>query len=177
MFYKFKEEKGETDQHCMEKLYDLMENELGLQNARAIQFHRVHRVGRYNRTKTRPIVAKFAFYPDRERVRAAAKNLEGTNYSIGQQFPKEIQDRRRRLVPLMKKAKGEGKQAYISVDKLYIDGTQYVVKTDPIQPLATPAGATAITVEPAVVAAGIHMASEATSMDTGATANTAQGTA
>ena len=70
------------------------------------------------------------------------------------------------------------------MDKLYIDGTQYVVKTDPIQPLATPAGATAVTVEPAVVAAGIpeafagvHMASEATSMDTGATANTAQGTA
>ena len=184
MFYNFKEEKGETDQHCMEKLYDLMENELGLQNARAIQFHRVHRVGRYNRTKTRPIVAKFAFYPDRERVRAAAKNLEGTNYSIGQQFPKEIQDRRRRLVPLMKKAKGEGKPAYISVDKLYIDGTQYVVKTDPMQPLTTPAGATAVTVKPAVVAAGIpgafagvHMASEATSMDTGATANTAQGTA
>ena len=55
----------------------------------------------------------------------------------------------------MKKAKGEGKQAYVSVDKLYFDGTQYVVKTDPIQPLGTPVGATAVTVEPAVVAAGI----------------------
>ena len=90
MFYNFKEKKGETDQHCMKKLYALMENELDLQNARTIQFHRVHRVGRFNRTKACPIVGKFAFYPDRERVRAASKNLERTNYSIGQQFPKEI---------------------------------------------------------------------------------------
>ena len=162
LFYNFKEERGETDQQCMEKLYRLMENELALQNARDIQFHRVHRVGRFNRNKTRPIVAKFAFYPDHERVRGAAKNLEGTSYSIGQQFPKEIQDRRRRLVPIMKKAKEEGKQAFISVDKLYIDGIQYVVKTDPVGPV-TAAGA-AVTVEPAV-ATGATVG--ATAMDEG----------
>ena len=147
LFYNFKEEKDETDQHCIEKLYRLMENELAIQNARDIQFHRVHKLGRFNRNKTRPIVAKFAFYPDRERVRGAAKNLEGTDFSIGQQFPKEIQDRRRLLVPMMKKAKQEGKVAYISVDKLYIDGTQYVVKSDPIEPVAA-AGAV-VTVVPA----------------------------
>ena len=67
-------------------------------------------MGRFIRSKTRPIVVKFAFYPDRERVRAAAKNLEGMTYSIGQQLPKEIQGvRRRRLVPIMKKTKQEGK--------------------------------------------------------------------
>ena len=77
-------------------------------------------------------MAKFAFYPARESVREAAKNLEVTSHSIGQQFLKEIQDRRRRLVPIMKKAKEEGKQAYISVDQLHIDGIQYVVETDPV---------------------------------------------
>ena len=30
----------------------------------------------------------------------------------------------------MKKAKSEGREAYISVDKLYIDGTLYVSKPD-----------------------------------------------
>ena len=109
LFYNFQAERGESDQHFMEKPYRLMENELALQNARDIQFHRMHRVGRFIRSKTRPIVAKFAFYPDRERVRAAAKNIEGMTYSIGQQLPKEIQDRRRRLVPIMKKTKQEGK--------------------------------------------------------------------
>ena len=34
IFYNFKEEQGETDQLCMEKLYRLMENELALQNER-----------------------------------------------------------------------------------------------------------------------------------------------
>ena len=104
-------------------------------------------MGRFNRNKTRPIVAKFAFYPDRERVRGAAKNLEGTSFSIGQQFPKEVQDRRRVLVPMMKKAKLEGKEAYISVDKLYINGTQYVVKSDPVESVA--AAGPAVTVVPA----------------------------
>ena len=156
LFYNFKEERGESDQHCREKLYRLMENELAVQNARDIQFHRVHRVDRFNRSKTRPIVAKFAFYPDRERVLAAAKNLEGTTYSIGQQFPKEIQDRRRRLVPIMKKAKQEGKQAYISVDKLFIDGIQYVVKTDPVEPTASVADGAAVTVELNGATAGVH---------------------
>ena len=181
MFYNFKEEQGETDKKCMDKIYDLMENELNMENARNIQFHRVHRVGRFNRTKIRPIVAKFAFYPDRERVRAAAKNLEGTDFSIGQQFPKEIQERRRRLVPLMKKAKNEGKQAYISVDKLYIDGTQYVVKTDPIDPSGEPTVVTVAPVRPAGTAAGTpaafagaHVLEETAEMDTGA-ANMAQG--
>ena len=145
IFYNFKEERGETDKDCIEKLYRLMENELEIESARTIQFHRVHRMGRFNRNKTRPIVAKFAFYPDRERVRGAAKKLEGTSYSIGQQFPKEVQDRRRVLVPMMKKAKNEGKEAYISVDKLYIDETQYVVKSDPVD---SAAGA-AVTVVPA----------------------------
>ena len=111
MFYNFKQ--GETDKKCMDKIYDLMENELNMEDAGGIQFHSVHRVGRFNCTKIHQIVAKFAFYPDREHVRAATKNLQGTDYSIGQQFPKEIQEKRRHLVPLMKKAKNEGKGIHL----------------------------------------------------------------
>ena len=87
--------------------------------------HRAHRMGRYQRNKTRPIVAKFAFYPKREEIRKAAKNLEGTQYPIGQQFPKEIQERRRQLAPILKDAKSKGQKAHIAVDKLYIEGKLY----------------------------------------------------
>ena len=99
-----------------------MGEQLKIPHAKHIPIHRAHRMGRYQRTKTRPIVAKFAFYPNREDIRKAAKNLEGTQYSIGQQFPKEIQERRRQLVPLLKEAKSRGQKAHIAVDKLYIDG-------------------------------------------------------
>ena len=76
---------------------------------------------------TRPIVTKFAFFPDRERVRRAGARLREnhSHYSVGQQYPKEVQERRRALVPIMKQARDSGKDAYIVVDKLYIDKTLY----------------------------------------------------
>ena len=95
IFYGIDEEKDETDKDCVEKVLKLVENELKITHAKQILIHRAHRMGRYQRTKTRLIVAKFAYFPNREEIRKAAKNFEGTNYSIGQQFPKEIQERRR----------------------------------------------------------------------------------
>ena len=96
-----------------------------VENSRSIRFDRVHRLGKYDATKTRPIIAKFCFFQDRELVRKSAKNLEGTQYSVSQQFPKEIQARRKELEPTLKKLKNEGKKAYLSVDKLYVDGRLY----------------------------------------------------
>ena len=130
IFYKIPEQRDETAQDCEDKVRNLIEREMNVSSAREIRFHRVHRIGRFNRNKTRPIVAKFAFYPDRETVRKAAKNLEGTNFSVGQQFPKEIMERRKRLVPIMKQAKSAGKDAYISFDKLYINGVLYKDNVD-----------------------------------------------
>ena len=54
--------------------------------------------------------------------------LKGTEYGISQQFPREIMDKRRELVPIMKKARSEGKDAYLVVDKLYIDKVLYKSK-------------------------------------------------
>ena len=50
--------------------------ELRVENARDTWFHRVHRMRRFNRNKARPIVAKFAFFPDGEKVRKSAKILK-----------------------------------------------------------------------------------------------------
>ena len=125
IFYGIDEEKDETDKNCVEKVLDLVDTKLKVPFAKQIPIHRAHRMGRFQRNKTRPIIAKFAYYPNREDIRKAAKNLDGTQYSIGQQFPKEIQDRRRQLVPILKDAKSKGQRAHIAVDKLYIEGKLY----------------------------------------------------
>ena len=44
---------------------------------------------------------------------------------ISQQFPRGILEKRLELVPIMKAAHDNGKEAYIVVDKLYIDKTLY----------------------------------------------------
>lgn len=126
LFYKIPEAINETDADCADKVLGLIEDTMGIDNARNnIKLHRAHRIGRFNPTKVRPIVAKFAFYPDREKVRMNAGKLKETQYGISQQFPKEVMDKRRELVPLMKQARREGKDAYIVVDKLYINKVLY----------------------------------------------------
>ena len=128
LFYNVKEVRDETDDACVDKVLGIMENDMKIDNARMnIKLHRAHRIGRYANGKTRPKVAKFAYYPDRERARKAAQVLRDTDsvYAVSQQYPKEVQERRRALVPIMKQARLNGSEAYIVVDKLYIDKQLY----------------------------------------------------
>ena len=126
LFYRIPEENKETDEACVSKVLGLIEDVMGFENARNdMKLHRAHRIGKYNATKVRPIVAKFAYFPDRERVRMNAGKLKGTNYAISQQFPKEIMDKRKELVPIMKQARSDGKEAYMVLDKLYINKVLY----------------------------------------------------
>lgn len=96
-----------------------------------IGFHRVHRMGRKINGHSRPIVAKFINFKDREVVRKAAPNAlrktENRNYGINEQFPKEINERRKKLYPYYKSAKRENKKANLVYDKLYIDGREFKV--------------------------------------------------
>ena len=117
IFFGIPEKKEATDEDCVRKILRFIEEQLDMEAASIhIKLHRAHRMGRFNPTKMRPIVAKFAYYPDRERVRKSAGKLKNTSYCISQQFPKEIMDKRRKLVPIMKDARAKGKDAYIAVE-------------------------------------------------------------
>lgn len=122
MFYKLPEER---DENCEEKIQQFIKEKLKIDDGEPIRLHRAHRVGQYDSRKCRPIVAKFVFYQDRERVRKSAKELRGTNFGISEQFPKQVMEARRQLIPIMKKAREEGKEAYLRIDKLYIDKHLY----------------------------------------------------
>lgn len=89
-----------------------------------IKIERVHRTGPRRFNKPRNIVAKFSYFKDRESVRKEARNLKGSNYFVSEQFPPEIVAQRRELVPLMKRARADGKRAYINYNKLYVDGQE-----------------------------------------------------
>ena len=90
-----------------------------------IEFHRVDRLGRKISGKTRPIVAKFVLREDRETVRRAApKTLKNKPFGVNEQFPKEINEKRKQIYPLYKQAKNEEKRASLKIDKLYIEGVE-----------------------------------------------------
>ena len=83
-------------------------------------------IGPYKPNTVRPIVAKFNFFQDKEFIkRKAEEKLQNSKFGVGDQFPKEIQQRRRALIPVMKTAQRNGHIAILSYDKLYVDRKLY----------------------------------------------------
>ena len=74
----------------------------------------------------RPIVAVFERFSDREMIKNVASTLKGKNFSIREQFPAEIEQRRKPLYPVMRKALVDKNNKVKMVrDKLYINNTLY----------------------------------------------------
>jgi hypothetical protein len=82
-----------------------------------IKFERVHRYGARG-SRPRKSVAKFSEYKQKESVKSASKNLKGSNYFVMDQYPPEIIEQRRKLVPIMKQARQDGKTANLVVNRL-----------------------------------------------------------
>ena len=123
LFYRIPEWK---DENCDEKILKYIEEKVSIGNAtKKMKLHRAHMIGTYNADKIRPIMAKFMYYPDREQVRKSSFRLKDTTFGFAKQFPRDGMDTRRKLVPIMLKARQEGKDAFIRVDKLYINRQLY----------------------------------------------------
>jgi len=93
-------------------------------------FERIHRLGKPTRTdKPRPIIARFHYYGDRERVRneafARKENLKQHNLSVGVQMPKEWRDARQDLYPTLREEKRKGNNVKFVGDKLFINGKRF----------------------------------------------------
>jgi hypothetical protein len=87
-----------------------------------MKFERVHRMGAMTAGKVRRVVAKFHAFKDKELVRKNGRALQGTNFSVYEQYPNDVVEKRRRLLPRMKAARDEGKRAWLSYDTLFIEG-------------------------------------------------------
>jgi len=119
-------EEAQGIENTREVLYKFLENELELEDARNIEFQRVHRLGKKRVGQSRPIIVRFLRFPERELVFKNVRDLgDESDVKVYADFPKEIRERRKKLWPKMKKAREEGKIAFFDKrepDKLYIDG-------------------------------------------------------
>ncbi|KAK3082916.1 hypothetical protein FSP39_009009 [Pinctada imbricata] len=122
---------GEVED-CEEKLKHFIQDKL--QVTKTMEFHRVHRLGKRQPGKTRGMIAKFVNYKDRELVRwsafTALRGNEDRNIGVNEQFPREINERRKRLWPHYKSAKSQDKRAHLAYDKLYVDGTLFRIEPE-----------------------------------------------
>jgi hypothetical protein len=100
---------GETNSEDTEaKLRDFIFHQLEVENQ--IEFSNVHRFGRFVHGKDRPIVARFPYHGDMMNVKRNVYKLKGKPYRVHEQFPPEIEDRRRILYPVQKRFKQAGRR-------------------------------------------------------------------
>ena len=120
-------------ENCIDVVQHLIKDHMNIDQTIIIE--RAHRFPTNKAKKTegkvRPIVVKFNQFQQRETVRIESKTLPNSDdpaikkIYVRQQFPKVIQDARKLLQPVFKKAKDENRKVYFSKDKLYIDGELY----------------------------------------------------
>ncbi|MEW8548740.1 MAG: hypothetical protein AB2693_35000 [Candidatus Thiodiazotropha sp.] len=117
-----------ASEDCAHKIYDFCDNVLKIPRSReCIQIDRAHRVGAPSAGKTRPIVVKFKDTDSKMRVKNSLKHidLKQSPYAVFDQLPKEVQERRKSLIPTMLDARRRGKTAVLIRDKIYINNRLY----------------------------------------------------
>ena len=106
-------------------LVGFLENVLGIEDTKNIEFQRIHRLGKPKNDDGdggRTIIARFLRFSDRERVFEQGRKLKGTNYRMFEDIPKELHQKRKLQMERLKEARKEGRRANFSKsepDKIY----------------------------------------------------------
>ena len=79
----------------------------------------------------RPIVARFIYWRDLEMVKKAEKQMKGKLFGVNEQYPSEIEDRRRKLYPIIKEETKKKSKVVLVRDKLYVNNDLVVPKDNP----------------------------------------------
>jgi hypothetical protein len=136
---------NESNQQTINILRDFLETKLRIKpnDLKIIDLITVHRLGpkgSYNRN----IVAKLN-EPGKYMIWAHTKYLKGTNFSINVQLPRELQERRKQLIPLFKEAREQKRNVKWAGEKLIIDSVVHKVKPDSVKDINYDPGEVATT--------------------------------
>ena len=131
-------QQGVTIEDTRDVMYKFLEEKLNIERPREkIELQRIHRLGRPNSLKPRPIIARFLRYSDRELVMdSARKHLKGhQDFHVFEDIPKDLYELRKLQMKKFKEAREKGYKAYFSKanpDKLFVNG-KYVAPDQPLQ--------------------------------------------
>jgi hypothetical protein len=122
IFYNIPESTAETEdtEHIVRQF---LQHEMKVSNhdMGSIKFDRVHRAGARSETKHRVIVAKFNPSRGKDIVLKHAKNIaKGKGYGVNEQLPRELEERKKQLLPKYKEARANKQNPKWSLDKLIV---------------------------------------------------------
>lgn len=118
------DEEREKENITKEKIAEVMQK-IGICIEEGKDIDDARRIGKYRNQRNRPILVKLAKSSMRSNILKNAKQLKGTEIWIDEDFPKNIQEERRTLIPQLKSARNKGYRAELKYNKLIIDGEIY----------------------------------------------------
>ena len=123
-------EDDNDDEDTEQRLRTFLETDLGFRDAHTAEIQRVHRLGRKKTNESRPILARFLRFKGCEKILSLRRRLQETAYTMYQDHPHEIVQRRKNQMDTFKKATENRIPATFSKaqpDKLYIRGKLWPV--------------------------------------------------
>ena len=148
-FHGFEDHRGETWEESENIVRRYISEELDL-NESAIQIERAHRVR--SRNSPRPIIVKFSYYKDRDRVlksfreKRKARSSDGaqdttgdtgdgnggqeepdaySNIRVSEDYPERVVKARSDLYPFLQSSINQGHEVFLRYDRLIVDGQEY----------------------------------------------------
>ena len=86
---------------------------------------RAHRVAR-NKAQVKPIVVKFSTFKKKDEILRNSWRLKGSKVLIQEDFSERVIEERRKLLPLLKEAKGKNLRASLTYNRLKVENKVYV---------------------------------------------------
>lgn len=133
IFYGIPETTGQ--ENCDDLVKNLIETKLQIDTCDII-FDRVHRMGSNAAQKPRPIVGKFHYYSDREKVREKSyddnikRTLKEAGQGIGIQRPEQMREARKALYPIMKTEENKNNSVKLVSNKLFVNNRLFKIYVD-----------------------------------------------
>ena len=117
--------KKELWSDCEQAVKSVLKDEMGMEED--VEIERAHRLQGGGKNP-HPIIVCFGKFKDKERILASRKTLRDrkSNIFVNEDFTPRVRDKRRLLLPFLKKAKSDNRRAHLRFDTLVIDGKTYV---------------------------------------------------
>ncbi len=106
---------------------ELIHTKLAKAGLDKFRFQRCHRLGRFDKNKTRPIIVRFVIFQDKISVLKKREELRKEGIIIHDDFPAEISESRNILRPIFSYMKHQGKDAVLIRNKLRFNDQLYGV--------------------------------------------------
>ena len=133
MFYNIPESSKGAQEDASKTLKSFLADEMRIndEELKQVRFDRVHRIGQKKNDKPRVIVAEFNPSYGKNIVMRHCKNLDRTKrYGVNEQLPRELEERKKHLLPKFREARDAQQKPKWSMDKLIVNDRVTQMKQD-----------------------------------------------